>query len=343
MSQRSRARAAAGLRADPDRGLTPAQVAERVAAGQVNDQGQQPTRTVGQILRPTSLTRFNAILGGLFVVIAIVGPLQDGLFGLVLVANSGIGIVQELRAKRTLDRLTVLNAPTATVLRDGAMRRDPGRAGGPRRRARAAARRPGRRRRRGADLRRPGDRRVAAERRGRPGQQASQARGSCPAASWSPDPAGSRRPRWGRPPIAARLAGQARSYSPARSEIRDAINLLLKWISWLLVPVGVLLVVRQLQSGQSVAEALRGSVAGLVGMVPEGLVLLTSVAMAVGVVRLAARRVLVQDLPAIEGLARVDVVCCDKTGTLTQGSMHVVSVIGVGTRRIRARIRAQQR
>ena len=100
-------------------GLTAAQVAERVAAGQVNDQGRQPTRTAGQILLANIATRFNAILGGLFVVIAIIGPVQDGLFGLVLVANSGIGIAQELRAKRTLDRLTVLNAPTAAVLRDG--------------------------------------------------------------------------------------------------------------------------------------------------------------------------------------------------------------------------------
>jgi hypothetical protein len=90
--------------------------------------------------------------------------------------------------------------------------------------------------------------------------------------------------------------------------------------------VGPLLVITQLHSGQSAHEALRGSVAGLTGLVPEGLVLLTSIAMAVGVVRLAARRVLVQDLPAIEGLARVDVICCDKTGTLTQGSMHVVAV-----------------
>src|SRR5215831_11133861 len=101
-------------------GLSAAQVAERMAAGQVNDPGRHPTRTVRQILVANIATRFNAILGGLFIVIAIVGPLQDGLFGLVLVANSAIGIGQELRAKRTLDRLTVLHAPTATVLRDGA-------------------------------------------------------------------------------------------------------------------------------------------------------------------------------------------------------------------------------
>src|SRR5215472_6956370 len=100
-------------------GLTGDEVALRHADGRGNDQGRQPTRTIAQIFQANILTRFNAILAGLFVVIVIVGPLQDGLFGLVLVANSGIGIAQELRAKRTLDRLTVLNAPTAAVLRDG--------------------------------------------------------------------------------------------------------------------------------------------------------------------------------------------------------------------------------
>ncbi len=310
-------------------GLSAAQVAERVAAGLVNDSGRQPTRTVGQILVANILTRFNAILGGLFVVIAIVGPLQDGLFGLVLVANSAVGIIQELRAKRTLDRLTMLNAPTAAVVRAGLTSRVP-----------AAA----------VVLDdvvelSSGDQVVV------DGRVLSSSALEIDESllSGEADPvvklpgsevlsgsfvvAGSGRIRAtkvGAESYAAQLARQARSYSPARSEIRDAINLVLKWISWLLVPVGVLLVVRQLQSGQAADAALRGSVAGLVGMVPEGLVLLTSVAMAVGVVRLAARRVLVQDLPAIEGLARVDVACCDKTGTLTEGSMHVVAVIRMG-------------
>ena len=310
-------------------GLSDAQVTERVAAGQVNYQGRPPTRTVGQILMANIVTRFNAILGGLFIVIAIVGPLQDGLFGLVLVANSGVGIVQELRAKRTLDRLTVLNAPTATVLRNGVRATIPA--------AQVVL----------DDVLElgPGDQVVAdgvvLTSAGLEIDESLLSGESDPvgkqpgadAQSGSFVVAGTGRitaTAVGPASYAARLAAQARSYSPARSEIRDAINLLLKWISWLLVPVGVLLVVRQLQSGQSVDAALRGSVAGLVGMVPEGLVLLTSVAMAVGVVRLAARRVLVQDLPAIEGLARVDVVCCDKTGTLTRGAMRVVSVIAVG-------------
>ena len=320
----------AGRQASLERtGLSHAQVAEQIAAGQVNDQGRQPTRTVSQILVANIATRFNAILGGLFVVIAIVGPLQDGLFGLVLIANSGVGIVQELRAKRTLDRLTVLNAPTAAVLRDGVVRQIPA-----------------------AEVvlddvveLQSGDQVVVdglvlssgglevdeSLLSGEADPVVKQPGGDVLSGSFVV--AGSGRIRAtavGSASYAAKLADQARSYSPARSEIRNAINLLLKWISWLLVPVGVLLVFRQLQSGQTVDAALRGSVAGLVGMVPEGLVLLTSVAMAVGVVRLAARRVLVQDLPAIEGLARVDVVCCDKTGTLTQGSMHVVSVITVG-------------
>src|SRR5258707_15692058 len=116
----------AGRQASLERtGLSHAQVAEHIAAGQVNDQGRQPTRTVSQILVTNIATRFNAILGGLFVVIAIVGPLQDGLFGLVLIANSWVGIFQELRAKRTLDLLTGLNAPTAAVQRNALVRPNP--------------------------------------------------------------------------------------------------------------------------------------------------------------------------------------------------------------------------
>ncbi|MHB1596457.1 MAG: HAD-IC family P-type ATPase [Streptosporangiaceae bacterium] len=319
-----------GVAADlADTGLSSAQVAERVSAGQINDPGGQPTRTIAQIARANVLTRFNAILGGLFAVIVLVGPLQDGLFGLVLVANSGIGIIQELRAKRTLDRLSVLNAPTARVVRDGSLAQIPA--------ARVVLGEV-------IDLA-PGDQIVVdglvlrsfgleidesllsgeAEPVGKP-PEARVLSGSFVVAGGGRIVA----EQIGVTSYAARLASQARSYTPARSEIRDAINRLLTWISWPLIPVGALLVASQLNSGQSVSAALRASVAGLVGMVPEGLVLLTSVAMAVGVIRLAARRVLVQDLPAIEGLARVDVVCCDKTGTLTAGRMHVVSVIPAG-------------
>ena len=102
-------------------GLTQPEVRERVLAGQVNTPPPAPGRTIGQILRTNVLTRFNAILGVLFVVVIIVGPPQDALFGLLLVVNTGIGVAQELRAKRELDRLAILTAARARLLRDGAV------------------------------------------------------------------------------------------------------------------------------------------------------------------------------------------------------------------------------
>src|ERR1700722_17392437 len=319
---------AAGVAAEPEQlatGLTSAQVAERRGAGLENDQGPQPTRTIGEILRANVFTRFNAILVALLVVILIVGPLQDALFGLVLIANSGIGIIQEVRAKRTLDRLSVLSAPTARALRDGTLATIPA--------VQVVL----------GDVveLQAGDQVVAdGQLLSSGGLEIDESLLTGEADAIGKDPgdqvmsgsfvvAGSGRmtaTNVGAASYAAKLTKQARGYSPARSEIRDAINRVLVWITWLLVLIAPLLVIAQLRTGQTVAQALRGSVAGLTGMVPEGLVLLTSVAMAVGVVRLAARRVLVQDLPAIEGLARVDFICCDKTGPLTEGGMQVVSV-----------------
>jgi cation-transporting ATPase E len=306
-------------------GLSAAQVAERQDSGLTNDQGKQPTRTTGQILRANVFTRFNTILAVLLVVIIIVGPLQDALFGFVLVANSGIGIIQELRAKRTLDRLSVLSAPTARVVREGEVAEIP---------AQQVVRDDVVRLQVGDQV--VADGRVLAS----AGLEIDESLLSGEADPVVKKPgddvlsgsfvvAGSGQvtaTKVGAGSYAAELTRQARGYSPARSEIRDAINRVLTWISWALIVVGPALVATQLSSGQGIREALRGSVAGLTGLVPEGLVLLTSVAMAVGVVRLASRRVLVQDLPAIEGLARVDLICCDKTGTLTEGSMHVVAV-----------------
>jgi len=100
-------------------GLSQAEVRDRVRAGQVNTAPPAPGRTIGQILRANVLTRFNAILGALFVVVMIAGPPQDALFGVVLVVNTGIGVAQELRAKRALDKLAILTAARARVLRDG--------------------------------------------------------------------------------------------------------------------------------------------------------------------------------------------------------------------------------
>src|SRR2546426_520650 len=103
-------------------GLAEAEVRARIERGQVNDVPRAPSRTFGEILRANVLTRFNALLGGLLLVIIIVGPFRDALFGVVLVSNTLIGIVQEVRAKRTLDRLALLSVPKARVVRGGVAR-----------------------------------------------------------------------------------------------------------------------------------------------------------------------------------------------------------------------------
>ena len=126
---------------------------------------------------------------------------------------------------------------------------------------------------------------------------------------------------------AQRLAAETKKFTRSKSELMDGINALLRYISWALVIIGPILLVSQLTRGnESTEDAVVGTVAALVGMVPEGLVLLTSIAFLVGALTLARRKVLVQELPAVEGLARVDVVCLDKTGTLTDGAISFATL-----------------
>jgi cation-transporting ATPase E len=120
---------------------------------------------------------------------------------------------------------------------------------------------------------------------------------------------------------ARKLAAEARRFKLAHSELIEGINRILRYITWACPPIAALLVFSQLHAGGTWRDAVTGTVAGLVGMVPQGLVLLTSIAFGVAAVTLARRKVLVQQLPAVEGLARVDVVCFDKTGTLTDGTI----------------------
>jgi len=303
-------------------GLSAAEVAERVARGQVNDIPSAPTRTIGQIVRSNVLTRFNLLLGSLLAVILVVGPLQDALFGLVIVANTVVGIVQEVRAKRTLDRLEVVNAPRARVVRDGHLAElavgqvvldDV---------LEAAA----------------GDQVVVdgqvLDAAGLEVDESMLTGESEPVARRAGDrllsgsfvAAGSGRyqaTKVGREAYAVQLTEQARRFTLARSELRAGVDQILKYVTWALVPTAVLLFVSQLRLEHGVRAGLSGAVAGTVAMVPEGLVLLTSVAFAVGVVRLGRRQVLVRELPAVETLARVDVICFDKTGTITAGDLAV--------------------
>lgn len=311
-------------------GLGPDEVRARREAGLANLVPPVPGRTVLDILRANVLTRFNAILGALSVVVFVVGPLQDALFVAVLVANTFIGILQEVRSKRALDRLAVLTAARARVVRSGAVAEvglddvvldDL------------------------VDLR-PGDQvAVDATVVTSDGLEVDESLVSGEAEPVAKEPgepllsgsfvaAGSgraRATRVGPAAYAARLQAEARRFSLIRSELQQGTNRILRAVTWVMVPAGVALVVTQvLRSHQPLADALRGSVAGVGAMVPEGLVLLTSVAFAAGALRLARRRVLVQELAAIEGLARVDVLCIDKTGTLTEPGMHVDAVEPLG-------------
>ncbi len=311
----------------PEVGLTSEQVAARVAAGQVNGMSTTSGRSVAQILWANVATRFNAILGTLFVVILIVGPIKDGVFGLVLVVNTTVGVVQELRSKRTLDRLAVLTAPSAHAVRNGER----------------------------VELPveevvvddmlelRPGDQVVAdgnVEVEGGLEVDESLLTGESLAVekqrgdtvlSGSVVVAGSavvRVAKVGEDAFAQRLQGDARRFSLVHSDLQQGINRILRLVTWVMVPVGVLFVISQVVRGDdSLDDAIRGSVAGVGAMVPEGLVLLTTVAFTLAAVRLARRRVLVQELAAIEGLARVDVVCLDKTGTLTDPGIDLMDLI----------------
>ncbi|WP_030868966.1 HAD-IC family P-type ATPase [Streptomyces sp. NRRL S-37] len=314
----------------PVTGLTAAEVAERVARGQVNDVPVRSSRSLGEIVRANVFTRFNAIIGVLWLIMLVVAPIQDSLFGFVILANTGIGIVQEWRAKKTLDSLAVIGEVRPTVRRDG------------------TATEVGTSEIVLDDLIEigPGDKvvvdGVCAEADGleideslltgeadpvvkRPGDQVMS--GSFVVAGGGSFQA----TRVGREAYAAQLAEEASRFTLVHSELRSGISTILKYVTWMMVPTAIGLIVSQLVvKDNELKDSVARTVGGIVPMVPEGLVLLTSVAFAIGVIRLGRKQCLVQELPAIEGLARVDTVCLDKTGTLTEGGMDVTELRVLG-------------
>jgi cation-transporting ATPase E len=306
-------------------GLTAAEVAQRRAAGQDNQVAVRTARSAWSIVRANVLTRFNAIIGVLLVVVLIFGAPQDGLFGLVILVNSAVGIVQELRAKRTLDGLALLEQAPVRVLRDGAET-----AVSPEEVViddvvllATGAKVPV-----DGDLLTTGGLEVDESLLTGEADPVAKQPGD-PLLSGSFVVAGAGAfvaTKVGQDAYANRLVRDARRFELAHSELMAGINRILRVITWVIVPVGLLLVVSQLRGTQSLSEAMVSSVAGIVPMVPEGLVLLTSVAFAVGVIRLGRRNCLVQELAAVEVLARVDVLCLDKTGTLTAPEMDLVEI-----------------
>jgi len=298
-------------------GLSSAEVAERVAQGRTNVLRRRTSRSVWDILLANLFTWFNLVLGTLWVVILIYGEWRDALFGLVLISNTAIGVVQELRAKRTLDRLSLITAPSARVIRDGV----------PCEVATSAI---------VLDdvvLLSAGDQVVV-------DGVVLQATGfevdeSTLTGEADPEPkragdqvlSGSfvvsgqaicRATAVGADSWAARIENAGRRFVRTRSEIMRGINAVLKTIGLLMIPVGGLTVAMNLRASADLSASVTDTVAALVAMVPEGLVLLSSIAFAVSALTLTRRNVLVNELAAVETLARTDVVCADKTGTLTE-------------------------
>ncbi|MBI3343788.1 MAG: HAD-IC family P-type ATPase [Gammaproteobacteria bacterium] len=306
-------------------GLSDAEVQARRERGEANRVLEPVSRAGWEIVRANVLTRFNALLGSLFVVILAVGPWQDALFGGVLVINSLIGIIQELRAKRTLERLALLSQSEARVVRSGRIIEVPA-----------------------TEIVLDDVLDLA------PGNQilvdgvllsanSLEVDESLLSGEAEPVPklagetvlsgsfaiAGNgryRATRVGSAAYANSLAKEARHFTLAHSGLRAGINRMLRYVTWAIVPTALLLFGSQVIAQTHLAGALLFSAAGVVAMVPEGLVLLTSAALALGAIRLARRKTLVQDLPATETLARVDVICLDKTGTLTEREPEIEHV-----------------
>ncbi|MHA7270518.1 HAD-IC family P-type ATPase [Arthrobacter sp. HLT1-20] len=314
-------------------GLTAAQVRERHDAELSNAVRHESSRSIWAIVRANVFTLFNTVLGACLVLVLIVGDPRDALFGFIVLANAAIGVVQEYRAKRTLDKLAVLHAPRARVRRDGvdvelavadvvfddvlvlrtgdqipadAMVVD-------------------------ADSLEIDESLLTGESdpvEKHPGDLTLS--GSAVVAGFGT----ARVHRVGAESYASQLTAEARRFSLVNSEIRNSINRIILYIAWALIPIIVLVINGQMSAHGGWARAIASgewriavvsAVASIVAMIPEGLVLLTSISFGMAAVSLARQQVLVQELPAVEGLARVDMVCLDKTGTLTEGRMELAS------------------
>ncbi|MCX6460284.1 MAG: HAD-IC family P-type ATPase [Actinobacteria bacterium] len=312
---------------DPKVGLTSAQVAERIAEGRTNNAPDPRSRSLSDIIRANTLTSFNLVIGTLWALMIISrAPLQDSLFGLVIVFNSAIGITQEYRAKRTLERLSLVGEARPMVRRDGVDQEV-----------------------RPIDIvqddvivLRLGDQLVVdgpvLSGEGLECDESLLTGEADPVYKHPGDEAKSGSfvvsgsglmlaSHIGLASYATQLTAEARKFSTTHSELMGSIMKFVRTITWVLIPLGILLFASQMMASPDWQVALSGTVAGVVTMVPEGLVLLTSIAMAVAVVRLGQKKALVQEMPAVEVLARVDVICVDKTGTLTQPGMAVTDVV----------------
>ncbi|QCZ49701.1 cation-translocating P-type ATPase [Levilactobacillus brevis] len=303
-------------------GLTPEEVQQRVAAGQQNDPLPPLTRSIKQIFRDNLVTLFNLINVLLGALVLVTGSYKNLLFLGVVVVNTAIGIFQEIRSKRQVDKLALLSESKSRIRRAGKIVVHPqedivqddileiGR---------------------GDQL--PVDALIR-QTTGLEVDESQITGESTPIIKVTGENltsgsvilagrAAVQATTVGHGSFVKQLAHSAKQQRQTASQLLTIINRIIKALTFAIIPLGVALFVSSMMRGQDLNRAILGTVASMVGMIPEGLVLLTSVALAAGAFTLGRRHVLVRELPAIEALARVDVLCLDKTGTITSGQLQL--------------------
>jgi len=300
-------------------GLSTAEVAERIARGETNAFESPTSRSAWSIIRANVFTLFNGIIAACFLVLLLIGRWQDALFGVSAVANTIIGSVQEFRAKRSLDKLALMHAPHARVLRDGGEQEVAIadvvlgdtlvlRAGD----------------QVGADASVATSERLQLDESMLTGESdpVDKVPGDVVLSGSIVIGGGGTAvvDKVGADSFANKLSSEAKQFSLVTSELRSSINRVLGWVAWIIGPISLLVLNAQMVAAGGWPEAIESgewqdaavaTIASVVAMIPLGLVLMTSITFAVGAVKLANRKVLVQELPAVEGLARVDLICLD--------------------------------
>lgn len=311
---------------DLEIGLTNQQVQERIVQGFVNTNEGRITKSYKEILRDNFLSLFNLINAILAGMIIFIGSFKNLLFLGVVVSNLGIGMIQELRAKRILDKLSLITQPIVKVIRERTLQEihmddlvldDISCLSSGCQICADAIVKEGKLEVNESLI--TGESDVVVKHEGDIIYSGSfVVSGKCKAQVI----------HVGKDNYASTIMADAKTLKRHKSQLRDSINFIIKTIGIIIIPIGILLFCKQyFLTDTSFAEAIISTVAALVGMIPEGLVLLTSVALAVGSINLAKHKTLVQELYCIETLARVDMLCLDKTGTITQGCMSVEQLL----------------
>ena len=311
------------IAADPQSGLSAEQVKRRFAQGENNYKVESSTLSVSEIVRSNVCTYFNLVFAVIAVLLAIVGAWSDMLFLPIIVANTCIGIIQEVHSKKVLDKLSILNAPHAVVIRDGKRQEIPADQLVLDDIVEFSA---------GSQI--PADAKVVSGElqvnesliTGESDEIEKREGDSLLSGSFVVSgKACARLEKVGKDSYISKLTLQAtKSKKGEQSEMIRSLNYLIMVMGIIIIPIGIALFVQSfIYNEGTFHDSITGMVAAIIGMIPEGLYLLTSVALAVSSVRLAQKKVLIHDMKCIETLARVNVLCVDKTGTITEPGMHV--------------------